>query len=222
MAKELDKVWYKAARTIVKAGQLPMVVNDDLIELLKLIMTEEQAEFITVFRKPSLTIDQLIDKTNLDEEALTLILNDLMNKGVIVGVPSRRSGVMVYRLLGAFPGLFEFQFMRGETGEKQKKLAQIFDSIFKELSKGAQKNYDSIVEQYKKFPPITRVVPVEEEIKDIPVVVTWASRFSEKAALFPNSIFVMGHDTAVRLIDYAEDGEWEKFKKLETNFFGTR
>ena len=61
MDKEPSKVWYKAARTIVKAGQLPMAVNDDLIELLKLIMTEEQAEFIAVFRKPSLNIDQLKD-----------------------------------------------------------------------------------------------------------------------------------------------------------------
>ena len=187
MDKEHDKVWYKAARTIVKAGQLPMVVNDDLIELLKLIMTDEQAEFIKVFRKPSLTIDQLKDKTNLDEEALTLILNDLMNKGVIVGTRSKRSGVMVYRLLGAFPGLFEFQFMRGETGEKQKKLAHIFDNIFKELSKGAQKNYDTLVEQYKKFPPITRVIPVEEEIEDVPV---------DK---------ILPHEEASRIVDKYDD-----------------
>ncbi len=187
MDKETSKVWYKAARTIVKAGQLPMAVNDDLIELLKLIMTEEQAEFIAVFRKPSLSIDQLKDMTNLDEEVLTLILNDLMNKGVIVGVPSRRSGVMVYRLLGPYPGIFEMQFMRGETGEKQKKLAQIFDNLFKELSKGAQKNYDTIVEQYKKFPPITRVVPVEEEIEDVPV---------DK---------ILPHEEASRIVDKYED-----------------
>ncbi len=169
MDKENDKIWYKAARTIVKAGQLPMIVNDDLIEILKLIMTDEQAEFIKVFRKPSLSIDQLKDMTNLDEEALTLILNDLMNKGIIVGVPSKRTGVMVYRLLGPFPGIFEFQFMRGETGEKQKKLAQTFDNLFKEMSKGTQRNYEKIVAQYKNAPPITRVVPVEEEIEDIPV-----------------------------------------------------
>jgi len=187
MDKESDKVWYKAARTIVKAGQLPMVVNDDLIELLKLIMTDEQAEFITVFRKPSLSIDQLKEKTNLDGETLNEMLNELMDKGVVIGVPSRRTGTMVYRLLGPFPGLFEMQFMRGETGEKQKKLAQIFDKIFKELSKGAQKNYDTLVEQYKKFPPITRVLPVEEEIEDIPV---------DK---------ILPHEEASRIVDKSDD-----------------
>ena len=40
MVKDSKKIWYKAARTIVKAGQLPMFVNDTLLELLQLIMTE--------------------------------------------------------------------------------------------------------------------------------------------------------------------------------------
>ncbi len=169
MVIEREKIWYKAARTIVKAGQLPMVVNETLIELLKLIMTEEQAKFITVFRKPSLSIDQIKEKSSLDDETLNEILNELMDNGVVIGVPSRRTGIMVFRLLGPFPGLFEMQFMRGEIGEKQKKLAKLFDSIFEELSKGTQKNYEKIVAQYKNFPPITRVVPVEEKIEDIPV-----------------------------------------------------
>ncbi len=169
MAINSEKIWYKAARTIVKAGQLPMVVNETLIKLLKLIMTDEQAEFITVFRKPSLSIDQLKNKTNLDEDVLKQTLIPLMDSGIIVGTLSRRSGIMVYRLLGPFPGIFEFQFMRGETGEKQKKLAQTFDNLFKEMSKGTQRNYEKIVAQYKNAPPITRVVPVEEEIEDVPV-----------------------------------------------------
>ena len=182
-----EKIWYKAARTIVKAGQLPMVVNETFIELLKMILTEEQAEFIQIFRKPSLSIDQLKDKINLDEKALLQTLNALMDNGIIVGVPSRRTGIMVYRLLGPYPGLFEFQFMRGETGEKQKKLAKIFDNIFQELSRGTQKNYDNVVEQYKNFPPITRVVPVEEEIREIPV---------DK---------ILPHEEASRIVDKYDD-----------------
>ena len=56
MLIDSEKIWYKAGRTIVKAGNLPMVVNETLLELLKLIMTEEQADFISIFRKPSLSI----------------------------------------------------------------------------------------------------------------------------------------------------------------------
>jgi len=169
MAQKNEKVWYRAARTIAKAGQLPMVVNDTLIDLLQLIMTEEQAKFISIFKKPSLSIDQVREKTSLDEDSLNQMLNELMDNGVVVGVPSRRTGIMVYRLLGPFPGLFEMQFMRGESGTKQKQLAQLFNKIFKDLSEGTQRNYDHIVAQYKNFPPVTRVVPVEEEIGDVPV-----------------------------------------------------
>ena len=36
---------------------------------------------------------------------------------------------------------------------------------------------------------------------DFPVVVTRASTFVDKAALLPNSVFIVGYDTAVRLFD---------------------
>jgi len=46
-------------------------------------------------------------------------------------------------------------------------------------------------------------------IRDIPVALTRAPRFTQKAKLFPNTTFVLGHDTAERLIEYAQDGEWD-------------
>ncbi|QHI68643.1 nucleotidyl transferase family protein [Tichowtungia aerotolerans] len=55
-------------------------------------------------------------------------------------------------------------------------------------------------------------------IRDIPVALTRAPRFTQKAQLFPNTTFVMGHDTAERLIGYADGSEWELFQTLETKF----
>ena len=164
-----ENVWYRAARKIVKAGQLPIATNDTLIELLKNIMSEEEAKFISIFRKPSLNINQIKEKSDLSDSLLDNILNSLMDKGVVVGVPSKTTGIMVYRLLGPFPGLFEMQFLKGEKGDKQIKLAQLFEKLFLEMSEGTQRNYDIITSQYRTFPPITRVVPVEEKIEDIPV-----------------------------------------------------
>jgi Pyruvate/2-oxoacid:ferredoxin oxidoreductase delta subunit len=48
--------------------------------------------------------------------------------------------------------------------ERDKKLANLFDTLFEEMSEGTQKNYDNIIPQYKNFPPVDRVIPVEEEI----------------------------------------------------------
>ena len=170
MTKNQDKLWYKVARTIVKAGQMPMPISDALIELIQNIITIEQAQFIaSVFKKPSLNIDQIKSNTTLDSNQLNQMLNVLMDNGVIVGLPSRRTGMMVYRLLGPFPGMFEYTNLKGETDEKHKKLARLFEKIFVEMRKGTQNNYDNFIKQFEKFPPVVRIVPVEEEIEDVPV-----------------------------------------------------
>jgi phosphopantetheine adenylyltransferase/nicotinamide mononucleotide (NMN) deamidase PncC len=66
-------------------------------------------------------------------------------------------------------------------------------------------------------------------IRDIPVALTRAPRFVQKAALFPKTTFVLGYDTAVRLIrdNHTFEGviisepwknQWECFQTLETSF----
>lgn len=169
MSNDIEELWVKATRTIVNAGQMPMPIGDTLIELIKNLITEEQAKFILIFKRPSLSIDQIREKSDLDNDALDKILNELMNNGIIVGVPSRSTGIMVYRLLGPVPGIFEYTFLRGETGEKQKRLAKIFAKLFEEGKNRTQQNYETVVKQSKLYPAITRVVPVEQEIEEIPV-----------------------------------------------------
>jgi ferredoxin len=161
----VEKLWYKAARTIVKAGKIPLRISDTLIELLQTLITEDQAKFILIFKKPSLNIDQIKERTDLKGKALEKMLNDLMNNGIIIGIPSRTTGIMVYRLMPPIPGIFEYSLMRGRIGEKEKKLAILFDRLLNEVINGTQKNYNNLLEQFKKIPPITRVVPVEEEIE---------------------------------------------------------
>jgi hypothetical protein len=171
MSEEIEKLWVKAARTIVKAGQMPIPISNTLLTLLQTIMTEEQAQFIQIFKKPSLNLEQIKEKTILDDLSLNKMLNDLMDNGIIVGVPSRRTGMMVYRLMGPFPGIFEYTNLRGETDEKHKKIARVFETLFTEMQEGTQKNYETLTNQFKNFPALTRIVPVEEEIEDIPVEV---------------------------------------------------
>ncbi len=55
-------------------------------------------------------------------------------------------------------------------------------------------------------------------IKDVPVALTHAPRFIQKAQLFPNTAFAVGFDTAIRFVkDYSPD-DWKKFQTLETRF----
>jgi Pyruvate/2-oxoacid:ferredoxin oxidoreductase delta subunit len=163
-------IYYKTARTIAKAGAIPFPISDTLIKLLKILINEEQAEFVSsVFKKPSLNLDQIKENTNLDEKEIKRLLEELMDTGIIIGAESQRRGIMVYRLMSFFPGIFEFQFLRGGIGDREKKLAKLFDTLFSEMSEGTQRNYENIVNQFKNFPAIDRIVPVEQEIEEIPV-----------------------------------------------------
>jgi Pyruvate/2-oxoacid:ferredoxin oxidoreductase delta subunit len=159
-----EKLWYKVARTIIKAGRFPIPINDTLLKLLKNLIPQDYAEFLLVFKKPSLTLEEIKKKVNFEEELILKILNELMYKGIIIGTESKSAGVMVYRLMSLWPGIFEYQFLRGNYSEKDRKIAQLFEDLFKELIEGTQKNYETIVKAFKDSPATDRTIPIEETI----------------------------------------------------------
>ncbi|MFX0080912.1 MAG: ATP-binding protein [Candidatus Hodarchaeota archaeon] len=158
-------MWQKVTRNFVNAGGAPIPISDTLIKLIQILVNEDQAKFLLIFRKRALNIDQIKTKTDLDDIALKKMLNELMDNGIITGIPSRSTGIMVYSLVSVLPGLMEYPFMRGEKGQKQKELAKLMDKIFDELSHLTQSNYEVLVEQFKGGNPLDRVVPVEEELE---------------------------------------------------------
>lgn len=161
----IDKFWYKVARTIVKAGTLPFPITETLIQFLQTIITQDQAKFLLNFKKPSLKIEQIKEYSDLNDEEIKKMLNDLMDNGVIVGSLSRRKKIMVYRLMGPYPGILEYSLMRGETSERNKKIAKLIEKIFIELSEKSQRNYDSFSKLYKQVPAVDRTIPVEKEVE---------------------------------------------------------
>ena len=149
---------------MVAAGPIPMPVTETLLELLQTIMDEGEAGFIRIFDKPSLNMEEIKERCGLDEASIEAMLDGLLHKGAVMVTTSRSTGVDVYTLMPPFPGLFELTMVRGETGEKEKKLAILFEKLFAELTELIQANYDIVVEALKAIPPITRVVPVECEV----------------------------------------------------------
>jgi phage tail tape-measure protein len=63
-----EEKYKKAANIILKAGSLPLPVNDTLVEILKLLLSEEELDFINAFkRKTSQTMEQLIKSSKQSE-----------------------------------------------------------------------------------------------------------------------------------------------------------
>lgn len=159
-----EKIWQEAAQASINAGAIPMPVTGTLLELMRTIMDKREAQFIPVFTKP-MNLQELKEKSGLREEELNRLLESLMHKGVVTGIPSKTTGTVVHRLMPPIPGLFEFTLMRGETGEKEKKLAGLFEQLFHEVADLVQSAYDPVVDFLKSVPPMTRVIPVEQEIQ---------------------------------------------------------
>lgn len=160
-----EKLWNKVTRNIVKAGVFPVPISNSLIEILQELLTEEQANFLLIFKNPSMTLEQIKQKTDMDEDSILQMLETLMYNGIIIGAMSRSAKVMVYRLMGPFPGIFEYTNLRGETDEKHVKLAKLFDKMFSERTQLTEENYETMKNTFKALPPTDRTLPVEKEVE---------------------------------------------------------
>ncbi|MBD3197637.1 MAG: 4Fe-4S dicluster domain-containing protein [Candidatus Lokiarchaeota archaeon] len=160
-----ERKYKKAANIIVKAGILPFPITDTLMEIMQLLYTEEEADFIikAFKRRVSQTLEQLKSTTGYSEELILKNVNSLAEKGALFNQPNSK-GVRVYRLLPLIMvGIFEYVFMRKvEYTEKEKKIAKLFDQLFDELQEIIQGKYEMFLPAFKKIPPIDRTVPFKE------------------------------------------------------------
>ncbi len=152
----------KAARTIVKAGFLPLPINDTMIKLLKLMVNEEQLDFIMGFkRKTSQTMEELKKNTKMSEDEIKNNVKKLAKKGFLFNQPNSQ-GIMVYRLMPLIMvGAFEYTFMKKlQFSEENKEIADLFAQLFDELSDFIQTNYDTILPIFQRMPPFDRTIPI--------------------------------------------------------------
>ncbi|TFF98603.1 MAG: hypothetical protein EU547_01105, partial [Promethearchaeota archaeon] len=162
-----EKIWQKAAKVIVRASGNPLFqANDTLIEILKTLLTEEEARFIHNFRKPKLTIKELREKTSMDNAKLMALLNSLMDNGFVMDQPIPNSDEMEYRLLPPVADTFEYSLVNFDRPLEQKKqLAHLFEKMFHEATELTQTNYEGLLPIFKdKMPIFTRIIPVEKEL----------------------------------------------------------
>jgi len=158
-----DEIYNKAGNIIIKAGMLPFPITDTLKELLKILYTREELEFIirTFKRKKSQTIDELIKSSNMDKEDIIRIIEPLTDKGAVFKSTSS-SGLVIYRLLPPiFIGIFEYFLMKKITySEEEKKVAILFEKLFEEIRDIIQDKYEMFMPAFSTVPPIDRTIPI--------------------------------------------------------------
>lgn len=163
-AKTNNEIWNKAATVMVEAGKVPFPITETLIEFIQLRITEDQAKFILAFVKPTLSVDEIKQNTDLPEEEMLIMLDTLMESGIVSGVSDESTGKMTYTLMALFPGIIEYSLMKGESGEREQKVAQVFRQIEAEFHEGVQSHYDLVMPQLKNIPATEKIIPVEKFI----------------------------------------------------------
>lgn len=159
-----DKLWRKVAQNYIKTGRFPFPITDTTVKILKEVLTEDQANFVLNFRKPSYNLEEIKAKVDMDEESLKAMLEELSDIGAVTAIPSRSTSIMVYRLPPFFPGLLEFTLMKGTSTEKDKTIAGLWQLFFGEVVDMFQEGYDNIMPLLKQEHDLSidRIVPVNE------------------------------------------------------------
>jgi NAD-dependent dihydropyrimidine dehydrogenase PreA subunit len=157
-----EENYKKAARIIIKAGILPFPINNTLLEILQLLLTEDELNFIDAFkRKTSQTLEELKKSSKLEEKEILNYVKVLAKKGFLFNQPNSK-GIMIYRLMPILMvGAFEYIFMKKlDYTEEEKKIAELFEKYFLEISDFIQSNYDTILPIFEKMPPYDRTLAI--------------------------------------------------------------
>jgi len=147
-----DDVYKKLARHL---DEMPVgaPMSDELLEILRILFTPEEAELGTVLPFMNSTLDDISAATGTSSAELETILDGMVSKGTVFR--SVKGGVAKYRLLPTVVGFSETPFWPGEDNARVRALAPLWYSYFR--SAFGREIGDREV-------PLLRVVPVEEEI----------------------------------------------------------
>ncbi|KFO67270.1 hypothetical protein ER57_11805 [Smithella sp. SCADC] len=184
----LTSKYARAADIIVRAGILPFVISDTLLEIVKIYLTEEEIDFIikNFDKETTLSIDQLKEKSGLSATDIEKMTDGLAKKGFIFNQPNTK-GVMVYRLLpliivGAFEYTFMKERMQGDKIKEYEKIAKLYHKLLEELKDTVQGQYDAFIPIFEVQPAPDRTVPVftNENGKPIKIIINETVKVEEQ------------------------------------------
>ncbi len=107
--------------------------TQELMEILKVLFTAEEAEFLTHFAAPyqdGQTLDQIVERTGKPREKVQAIVDRLVSRGLLFKFTSRRDGLVHFTLMPLIPGIFEFYFSSGRDSDEKRRVAELFERYY--------------------------------------------------------------------------------------------
>jgi len=119
------------------------------------LFTPEEAEINNAMPRGPVTAADLAKELEKDEEEVGKVLEGMANKGLCVAV--KHEGTQFYNSAPFMPGIFEWQFMRGTTSERDKKIASLLHDY--------KTAYNSMTGPVEMTFPFTRVITVDKTVE---------------------------------------------------------
>lgn len=158
-------------------GMTPAIPCPELFDVLDALFTEDEAAVAAKMPPAARSLEDLSRYMDRPAETLLPLLESMAGKGIVL--TREKDGVTLYRLMPLMPGIFEFQFMRGEDSPHYRDLAQRFQKYL-DMTKPEITRKFSAIENPTAF---SRILPVEKTIQAGQKVFTFdqVSRYIDSA-----------------------------------------
>lgn len=137
-----------------RGGMYPGIDIPEFFELVEYLFTPEEAAVSNAMPRGLNPADAIAAHMEKEETDIAPVLERMADKGLCIAAKMR--GTMVYGGPPFVPGIFEYQFMRGTSTERDKRLAV--------LIKNYKTAFDKKFRHVKQGFPVTRVIPIERSI----------------------------------------------------------
>jgi len=122
-----EELYQVLAERLNKAPEGAMI-NEEFMAILHNLYNEIEAEVGSKFPLVPITLSKISTITEIKEDELRIILDNMSNKGLVMDIP--RKDVMYYMLAPMVVGFFEYTFMRTGDQVTLKELAELFEKYF--------------------------------------------------------------------------------------------
>jgi DNA-binding Lrp family transcriptional regulator len=156
-----DEEIYEKLRQVLDKHPTGCVSSPEIYEILKILFTEEEAKVAICMNFVPKSVKWISERAGIPEEEVKIRLESLADKGIIYA--REKEGEWRYALLPVMPGIFEFPYMKGKKTELLEKLTPLWKSYLPKLSKEFGTSSTSF----------SRIIPIQEEIKNIPGILTY-------------------------------------------------
>lgn len=150
---EGNKAVYEALRQRLHRFAIGAPESTAAYSILETLFTQEEAVLAAGFPEMPVRVDFFVSGEFGDRGKVEDLLEGMAGKGLIYS--GERKGEKYYALIPVVPGIFELQFMKGETTAQTMELARLFEQYY----------HDGWGKEMAESPtPYSRVIMVEKEI----------------------------------------------------------